>query len=92
MTEQRFQHELLRAQILEKYPPPPTTADYWAGYQRGLRRAYHGENFGTPEEHKLWLSLSSSDDETRRERGYGYEAAFWQHAPESELPNEQRRP
>ena len=42
--------------------------DYWAGYQRGLRRAFHGERFGTDAEHQLWLSLS--DDRAELGRGY----------------------
>ena len=47
-------------------------ADYWAGYERGLRRAYHGDKFGTVEEHNLWLYLKSDVDESRRLRGLGY--------------------
>ena len=49
-------------------------AHYWEGYQRGLRRAYHGESFGTAEEHALWLGASDNygDDPIRRARGEGY--------------------
>ncbi len=47
-------------------------SDYGKGYQRGLRRYYHGESFGSPEEHELWLSLS--DD--RQELGDGYRDGF----------------
>ena len=49
-------------------------AEYWIGYQRGLRRAYHGESFGTAEEHALWLGASDNhgDDPIRRARGEGY--------------------
>jgi hypothetical protein len=46
--------------------------DYWAGYMRGLRRAYHGERYGTEAEHALWLSQADGEDEQRRERGLGY--------------------
>lgn len=51
----------------------PERADYWAGYHRGLRRAHHGEAYGTAEEHELWLSLASEEDPSRRERGIGYQ-------------------
>ena len=42
--------------------------DYAAGYQRGLRRHYHGEQFGTEAEHQQWLGL----DGHRQELGDGY--------------------
>jgi hypothetical protein len=48
-------------------------SDYWRGYQRGLRRGFQGELFGTDDEHKLWMHLA--DDSTHpssRERGIGY--------------------
>jgi hypothetical protein len=70
LTEAQFQHEMSRAktfQVLE-----PGQAEYWAGYQRGLRRAFHGENFGTAEEHDLWLAAVDSDDVLRKQRGQGY--------------------
>ena len=51
-------------------------SDFWSGYQRGLRRHYHGEKFGTTAEHKLWMSLHTDDDESRKMRGLGYRAGF----------------
>lgn len=65
-----FESEMIKAQTMRD--ADPGRADYWSGYQRGLRRAHHGENLGTAEEHSLWLSLVTDDDESRRERGYGY--------------------
>jgi hypothetical protein len=47
-------------------------AHYWEGYQRGLRRAYHGLAFGTAEEHAKWLSLAGDADAMRDQRGRGY--------------------
>ena len=73
MTEQQFVHEMTKAETFRKLGDRP---EYWAGYIRGLRRAYHGENFGTSEEHELWLSLSGDDDESRRDRGQGYRAGL----------------
>ena len=56
-----FESEMLRAQAMQ-----PERPEYWAGYIRGLRCAHHGEAFGTPEEHCLWLSLVADDDEAKR--------------------------
>src|SRR5262245_52779616 len=48
-------------------------ADYWHGYQRGLRRGYMGELFGTDAEHKLWMRLADDGpDKASRDRGRGY--------------------
>ena len=48
-------------------------ADYWHGYQRGLRRGFLGDLFGTDDEHKVWMSLAEGGTDTAgRERGRGY--------------------
>jgi|SRR6185369_16033068 hypothetical protein len=48
-------------------------ADYWHGYQRGLRRGYMGQLFGTDAEHQLWLRLADDGpDKPSRDRGRGY--------------------
>lgn len=60
-----------RAMVMEK-TIKPQRAEYWRGFQRGLRRKYHGKIFGTPEEHKLWMSLISRNDEQSQQRGQGY--------------------
>lgn len=39
-----------------------TAGAYLVGYQRGLRRHYHGESFATPAEHDQWMSLGTGDD------------------------------
>lgn len=51
-------------------------AEWWAGYMRGLRRAHHGERFGTDAEHALWLSASESTDPSRAALGRGYRAGL----------------
>ena len=71
MTEQKFRSEMRRAMAMEK-TTDTDRAEYWRGYQRGLRRAYHGKKFGTTEEHTLWLSLVERDDERSKQRGQGY--------------------
>ncbi len=50
-------------------------SDYAAGYQRGLRRLYHGDSFGNVEEHEQWLSLGTGED-PRIELGRGYRDGF----------------
>ena len=72
ITKERFEHEMNRAKTFQKLEPD--RADYWVGYMRGLRRAYHGENFGTPEEHASWMGAKDNygDDPVRRARGEGY--------------------
>jgi len=50
---------------------------YWHGYQRGLRRGFHGELFGTDEEHERWTRLADQGaDDADRERGRGYRDAL----------------
>lgn len=46
--------------------------DYATGYQRGLRRHYHGENFGTDDEHEKFMALEGN----RGEIGRGYRDGF----------------
>jgi hypothetical protein len=47
--------------------------DYWHGYQRGLRRGFQGELFGTGDEHERWMRLADEGaDNAARERGRGY--------------------
>lgn len=71
MTEQKFKSEMRRAESMRRMAEP-MMAEYWAGYVRGLRRAYHGEKFGEPGEHEKWLSAANSREESRKQRGRGY--------------------
>ena len=50
--------------------------NYCMGYQRGLRRKFHGENFGTDDEYNLWLSAADSSDPSRKHRGQGYHDGY----------------
>lgn len=70
LSEAQFQHEMSRAKTFQGIEPDQ--AEYWIGYQRGLRRAFHGENFGTAKEHSLWLDAADSNDLLRKQRGQGY--------------------
>jgi hypothetical protein len=74
MIEQDFKTNMRAAKLFQGLSSETGVSDFWAGYQRGLRRHYHGKKFGTDEEHKKWMSLVK--DETRREKGVGYRAGF----------------
>ena len=71
MDRQTFEHEMNRAKALKAENP-----DYWMGYQRGLRRRYRGEKFGTDDEHAFWMSLSEDVTQSREDRGQGYRDGY----------------
>jgi len=74
MTESEFQHNVAGANSLRSLSDP-LDADYWAGYVRGTRRHYHGEKFGTAEEHKQYIGLRNEIfDDSRYMTGKGYMA------------------
>jgi len=72
MNQATFQSEMHRAAAMRRLATDPGEADYYAGYIRGLRRRYHGEQFGTAESHVLWMSLADDQDESRAAMGRGY--------------------
>lgn len=62
-------------------------SDYLSGYQRGIRRNFHGEVFGSDDEHALWMAM----DGHRAEMGRGYRDGFEGKPPEGYvMPTEQR--
>ena len=70
MDENRFL-SLMKTARMQSYRGGE--ADYWHGYQRGLRRGYMGQLFGTDAEHKLWMRLADEGtDKPSRDRGRGY--------------------
>jgi hypothetical protein len=69
MDEQTFKSKIFQAEVMRNIEHRP---DYWAGYCRGLQRAFHGEEFGTEEEHAHWISLADKGDLQSHERGCGY--------------------
>lgn len=74
MDFERFKKEMALAETMAK--TDVERENYWRGYQRGLRRAYHGDKFGTIEEHQKYLEAVNSPDEGRRETGRGYADAL----------------
>lgn len=75
MTEQQFASLMRQARLL--------TSDYGTGYQRGLRRHYHGERFGSPEEHARWMRFA--DEPSRAELGRGYRDGFAGQPPQPRI-------
>lgn len=71
-----FASLMRRADTLRRATQNPAHAEWWAGYMRGLRRAHHGESFGTTAEHELWLSAAESNSEMRAALGRGYVAGL----------------
>jgi hypothetical protein len=70
MNETRFLSLMMKAR---KFSGLGEQSDYWHGYQRGLRRGYQGELYGTEAEHELWMGLADNGpDKASRERGRGY--------------------
>lgn len=66
MNENKFKTFMLAAKNIG--------GDYARGYQQGLRRFYHGANFGTENEHDKYMSLGLNGD-PRTEIGEGYRTA-----------------
>lgn len=71
-----FASLMRRADTMRRIDDDPMHSSWFAGYMRGLRRAHHGERFGTQAEHDLWLSAIDSPDEQRAALGRGYRAGM----------------
>jgi len=71
-----FASLMRRADTLRRYESDPLKSEWFAGYIRGLRRAHHGEQFGTAAEHDLFSGAADSSDPTRAALGRGYRAGL----------------
>lgn len=71
-----FASLMRRADTLRRVESDPIRSEWWTGYMRGLRRAHHGERFGSQAEHDLWLAAAESDDPMRAALGRGYRAGL----------------
>lgn len=70
IDEEGYKNQLRYAQTQRGLDPGKQ--DYWAGYMRGIRRGYHGTDFGTMEEHLTYWDAFTSLDESRKQLGIGY--------------------
>jgi hypothetical protein len=73
MDENKFKNLMLMAKSLQELEPE--RSDFWRGFQRGLRRLYHGESFGTESEHELYLTCAKGD--YRKQLQTGYRAGYY---------------
>lgn len=70
MDENRFL-SLMKTARVQSYRGGESA--YWHGYQRGLRRGYMGQLFGTDSDHQAWMRLAEDGpDKASRDRGRGY--------------------
>lgn len=77
MNDNLFKDWMLRADSFRQTASVQEDVEFWIGYERGLRRRHHGENFGTLEEHELWHGILPDEiDVFRRARGEGYRAGY----------------
>lgn len=74
-NEEVFTAEMKRAQVMRDLEAD--NEPYWRGYIRGLRRGYHGDNFGTSAEHKMYWNNASSDNADRATMGEGYRDGYY---------------
>ena len=73
MNKKQFQSLMAMAKTFQELDSD--RSDFWRGFQRGLRRLYHGENFGTPDEHLRFLNCR--DGEFRKDLQTGYRSGFY---------------
>ena len=69
-----FRSLMRRADTQRRHDHPHQA--WWTRYMRGLRRAHHGQNFGTDAEHDLYLNAINDTDQNRAALGRGYRAGL----------------
>lgn len=72
----KFASLMRRADTLRRVESDLIRSQWWVGYMRGLRRAHHGERFGSHAEHEMWLAAIESSDPQRAALGRGYRAGM----------------
>jgi hypothetical protein len=72
MKYEKFKQILDEAWARRKASEDESETDYLDGYLRGLRKAYHGEAFGTDKDNAQWDSLSLKDDPKSQRLSQGY--------------------
>ena len=63
--------------IADIYKAISSQSNFYIGYIRGLRKAYHGSAFGTDAEHETYMNIPAAEiDLNRRLIGDGYRMGF----------------
>ena len=76
MTDEEYDRNMAGAETIRTLSEPHDE-HFWRGYIRGMRRAKHGDTFGTDSEHTQWLTIADRPhDENRRYLGLGYRAGL----------------
>ncbi len=72
MKESLFDIEMTKAEVMGGVE----RAAYWTGYKNGLQRRFHGDAFGTLQEHERWMDATADGDEEHREQSKGYRDGY----------------
>lgn len=75
-----------RAKVWEKLESD--VSNFWRGYQMGMRRLFHGEVYGDPEQHHRFMTtkLSSEPDAFRQQLIAGYRSGYGGYEANIDLP------
>ena len=68
MDKQKFQSLVSMAKALQRLDSD--RSEFWVGFQRGLRRLYHGENFDTDQMHEKWMNCAQGEYRKWQQVGY----------------------
>lgn len=72
MKKSLFDIEMMKAEVMGGVE----SAVYWTGYKNGLQRRFHGDAFGTRQEHERWMSAAADKDEEIKEQSRGYRDGY----------------
>lgn len=73
---------ILLAESLSRVETDPLRQAFWYGYILGIRRALHGETYGTSTHYLLHDISEDEPDRNRREIGRGYRTGYRGECPE----------
>jgi len=68
MNESEYRTAIGSAKLMADVEPE--MAEYWRGYRRGVMRGYHGDKFGTQEDHEMWMNCARCGHREDLQAGY----------------------
>ncbi|MEJ2659714.1 MAG: helix-turn-helix transcriptional regulator [Desulfobacteraceae bacterium] len=72
MKKSLFDIEMTKAEVMGGVE----RSAYWTGYKNGLQRRFHGDAFGTRQEHERWMAAAADGDEEQQEQSRGYRDGY----------------
>jgi DNA-binding transcriptional regulator YiaG len=72
LNKSLFDIEMTKAEVMAGVE----RTGYWTGYQNGLQRRFHGENFCTQAQHDAWMDEIDNENPDMKERGQGYRDGY----------------